>query len=43
MEETTTFIGFGVERHTLAYQRYHPVISLCHLRVFSFAVIAQLI
>jgi hypothetical protein len=24
LEETTTQIGFGVGRHTLAYQRYHP-------------------
>jgi hypothetical protein len=28
-------IGFGVERHTLAYQRYHPGISPCYSGVSS--------
>jgi hypothetical protein len=28
-------ISFGIERHTLAYQRYHPGISLCYSGVSS--------
>jgi len=35
LEETTTLIGFDVEKHSLAYWRYHPGISPCYSGVSS--------